>query len=68
MWNYEDALPVNTFENHKLADRGLSKLLLINELDESLLLVGSSTPHLFMVVSCTFTYASLVIANVSYCR
>ncbi|KAL5204746.1 hypothetical protein ABZP36_009617 [Zizania latifolia] len=42
VWNYDDALPVNTFENHKLSDRGLSKLLLINELDESLLLVGSS--------------------------
>ncbi|XP_040384579.1 regulatory-associated protein of TOR 1-like isoform X1 [Oryza brachyantha] len=42
VWNYDDALPVNTFENHKLSDRGLSKLLLINELDNSLLLVGSS--------------------------
>lgn len=42
VWNYDDALPVNTFENHKLSERGLSKLLLINELDESLLLVGSS--------------------------
>ncbi|KAL5226220.1 hypothetical protein ABZP36_012859 [Zizania latifolia] len=42
VWNYDDALPVNTFENHKLSDRGLSKLLLINALDESLLLVGSS--------------------------
>uniref|UniRef100_A0A0E0R394 Uncharacterized protein n=1 Tax=Oryza rufipogon TaxID=4529 RepID=A0A0E0R394_ORYRU len=42
VWNYDDALPVNTFENHKLSDRGLSKLLLINELDDSLLLVGSS--------------------------
>ncbi|KAL5205507.1 hypothetical protein ABZP36_033716 [Zizania latifolia] len=41
VWNYDDALPVNTFENHKLSDRGLSKLVLINELDESLLLVGS---------------------------
>ncbi|KAL6653350.1 hypothetical protein ACP70R_008928 [Stipagrostis hirtigluma subsp. patula] len=42
VWNYDDALPVNTFENHKLSDRGLSKLLLINELDESLLLAASS--------------------------
>uniref|UniRef100_A0ACD5Y4G3 Uncharacterized protein n=1 Tax=Avena sativa TaxID=4498 RepID=A0ACD5Y4G3_AVESA len=42
VWNYDDALPVNTFENHKLSDRALSKLLLINELDENLLLVGSS--------------------------
>ncbi|KAG8093493.1 hypothetical protein GUJ93_ZPchr0012g21870 [Zizania palustris] len=42
VWNYDDALPVNTFKNHKLSNRGLSKLLLINVLDESLLLVGSS--------------------------
>jgi hypothetical protein len=35
---------VNAFENHKLSDRGLSKLLLINELDESLLLAASSMP------------------------
>lgn len=61
VWNYDDALPVNTFENHKLSDRGLSKLLLINELDESLLLVGSSTPCLFMAVSCICTYVLLVI-------
>ncbi|GJN07180.1 hypothetical protein PR202_ga24985 [Eleusine coracana subsp. coracana] len=42
LWNYDDALPVNAFENHKSSDRGLSKLLLINELDESLLLAASS--------------------------
>nr|CAB3490706.1 unnamed protein product [Digitaria exilis] len=42
VWNYEDALPVNSFQNHKLSDRGLSRLLLINELDESLLLAASS--------------------------
>ncbi|GJM88184.1 hypothetical protein PR202_ga04214 [Eleusine coracana subsp. coracana] len=42
VWNYDDALPVNAFENHKSSDRGLSKLLLINELDESLLLAASS--------------------------
>jgi len=44
VWNYDDALPVNSFENHKLSDRGLSKLLLINELDESLVLAASSMP------------------------
>ena len=37
-------LPVNSFENHKLSNRGLSKLLLINELDESLVLAASSMP------------------------
>lgn len=67
MWNYDDALPVNTFENHKLSDRGISKLLLINELDESLLLVGSSTPLLFMIfflyLSCTIVISSFHIAG-----
>ncbi|KAG8088828.1 hypothetical protein GUJ93_ZPchr0011g27382 [Zizania palustris] len=53
VWNYEDALPVNTFENHKLSDRGLSKLLLINELDESLLLVGSSDGNVRIWKNCT---------------
>ena len=48
VWNYDDALPVNSFENHKLSDRGLSKLLLINELDESLLLAATSMPLLPM--------------------
>ena len=48
MWNYDDALPVNSFENHKSSDRGLSKLLLINELDESLLLAATSMPLLPM--------------------
>ncbi|XP_039830478.1 regulatory-associated protein of TOR 1-like [Panicum virgatum] len=42
VWNYDDVLPVNSFENHKLSNRGLSKLLLINELDESLVLAASS--------------------------
>ena len=54
VWNYDDAVPVNTFENHKLSERGLSKLLLINELDESLLLVGSSMSRLFIVVCCIY--------------
>ena len=49
VWNYDDALPVNSFQNHKLSDRGLSKLLLINELDESLLLAASSMPPFSML-------------------
>jgi hypothetical protein len=49
VWNYDDALPVNSFQNHKLSDRGLSKLLLINELDESLLLAASSMPLFSML-------------------
>ncbi|XP_072974981.1 regulatory-associated protein of TOR 1 [Typha angustifolia] len=42
VWNYEEAVPINGFNNHDLPDRGISKLCLVNELDDSLLLVGSS--------------------------
>ncbi|KAJ6848266.1 regulatory-associated protein of TOR 2 isoform X1 [Iris pallida] len=41
VWNYEEATPLNTFDNHNLPDRGISKLCLMNELDDSLLLVAS---------------------------
>lgn len=47
---------MNTFENHKLSDRGLSKLLLINELDDSLLLVGSSISLIFMFFLFSFVF------------
>ncbi|XP_010931321.1 regulatory-associated protein of TOR 1 [Elaeis guineensis] len=42
VWNYEEATPLNSFDNHDLSDRGISKLCLVNELDDSLLLVASS--------------------------
>ncbi|CAK9153753.1 unnamed protein product [Ilex paraguariensis] len=42
VWNYEEAILLNSFENHNYPDRGVSKLCLVNELDDSLLLVASS--------------------------
>ncbi len=43
LWNYEEgAEVVNTFDNHNAPDKGISKLCLVNELDDSLLLVASS--------------------------
>ncbi|XP_028556354.1 regulatory-associated protein of TOR 1 isoform X2 [Dendrobium catenatum] len=42
VWNYEEATPLNSFDNHNSSDRGVSKLCLVNELDDSLLLVASS--------------------------
>ncbi|CAL9769463.1 unnamed protein product [Musa acuminata subsp. burmannicoides] len=42
IWNYEEATPLNSFDNHDSSDRGISKLCLVNELDDSLLLVASS--------------------------
>ena len=67
VWNYGDALPVNSFQNHKLSDRGLSKLLLINELDESLLLAASSTPlfsmFFFLHLSSTIALSNFHVAG-----
>ncbi|KAL3531617.1 hypothetical protein ACH5RR_005138 [Cinchona calisaya] len=42
VWNYEEATLLNSFENHDYPVKGISKLCLVNELDESLLLVASS--------------------------
>ncbi|PSS32732.1 Regulatory-associated protein of TOR like [Actinidia chinensis var. chinensis] len=41
IWNYEEATLLNSFENHDYPDKGISKLSLVNELDDSLLLVAS---------------------------
>ncbi|KAL8094277.1 hypothetical protein AgCh_035976 [Apium graveolens] len=42
VWNYEDAAILNSYSNHEFLDKGVSKLCLINELDNSLLLAVSS--------------------------
>jgi len=42
IWNYEEDTLLNSFDNHDYADKGISKLSLVNELDDSLLLVASS--------------------------
>lgn len=41
VWDYDGAL-MNVFENHSAGDKGVSRLCLLNELDDSLLLVASS--------------------------
>ncbi|CAM8961889.1 unnamed protein product [Rhodiola kirilowii] len=41
VWNYEEATLVNSFDNHHFPNKGVSKLCLVNELDDSLLLVAS---------------------------
>ncbi|CAH8391318.1 unnamed protein product [Eruca vesicaria subsp. sativa] len=41
VWNYEDTTLLNGFDNHDFPDKGISKLCLVNELDDSLLLVAS---------------------------
>ncbi|KAG8374469.1 hypothetical protein BUALT_Bualt11G0135600 [Buddleja alternifolia] len=43
VWNYEEATLLNTFDNHDYPDcKGVSKLCLVNELEENLLLVASN--------------------------
>ncbi|XP_055806749.1 regulatory-associated protein of TOR 1-like isoform X3 [Solanum dulcamara] len=42
VWNYKEATLLNSFDNHGYPDKGISKICLVNELDESLLLVASS--------------------------
>ncbi|CAA3001292.1 regulatory-associated of TOR 1 [Olea europaea subsp. europaea] len=42
VWNYEEATLLNSFDNHDYSDKGVSKLCLVNELDESLLLIASN--------------------------
>jgi len=54
IWDYEKAAVVNTFDNHNTPDKGVSKLCLLNELDDSLLLVASST--YFIAFECAVSY------------
>ncbi|KAI3968326.1 hypothetical protein MKW92_052315 [Papaver armeniacum] len=42
IWDYERAALLNSFDNHNFMEKGISKLCLVNELDDSLLLVASS--------------------------
>ncbi|KAM6550470.1 hypothetical protein CsatB_000278 [Cannabis sativa] len=41
VWNYDEATLLNSFDNHDFPDKGISKLSLVNELDDSLLLAAS---------------------------
>ncbi|KAB1206838.1 Sugar transporter ERD6-like 5 [Morella rubra] len=41
IWNYEEAIPLNSFDNHDYPEKGITKHCLVNELDDSLLLSAS---------------------------
>lgn len=56
--DYEESEVVNTFDNHIAPDKGVSKLCLLNELDDSLLLVASCE-LLFLMGFSPFCYLSL---------
>ncbi|KAJ9703026.1 hypothetical protein PVL29_004683 [Vitis rotundifolia] len=36
IWNYDEATLLNNFDNHNFPDKGISKLCIMNELDDSL--------------------------------
>ncbi|KAJ7559940.1 hypothetical protein O6H91_04G107500 [Diphasiastrum complanatum] len=42
IWNYEDATVVNAFDNNTSPEKGVSKLCLLNDFDDSLLLVATN--------------------------
>ena len=52
VWNYEEPALLNSFDNHDFPDKGISKLCLLNELDDSLLLVASGKSLNFFVFLC----------------
>ena len=59
IWNHEEATLLNSFDNHDFPDKGISKLCLVNELDDSLLLDAS----------CTFLYCLILFILFSnYCK
>lgn len=41
---------LNSFDNHEFPDKGISKLCLVNELDDSLLLVASCKFNLLSIL------------------
>ncbi|KAG5037417.1 hypothetical protein JHK86_018257 [Glycine max] len=43
IWNYEEVALLNIFYNHDFPDKGISKLCLVNELNDSFLLAASCT-------------------------
>jgi hypothetical protein len=42
IWNYEEGQTVNQLDKHTGTEKGISRMCLMNELDDSLLLVASS--------------------------
>lgn len=52
IWNYEKGVPINAFEIHTFPDKGISKLCLLNELSDALLLVASCKAYTFVLGLC----------------
>ncbi|KAL5159622.1 Regulatory-associated protein of TOR 1 [Glycine soja] len=48
IWNHEEVTLLNSFDNHDFPDKGISKLCLVNELDDSLFLAASSDGNIWI--------------------
>lgn len=61
---------MNAFDNHNTPDKGVSKLCLLNELDDSLLLVASSEPltvfEVELLFFCLFFHVFITDSLASY--
>ncbi|MCE3215242.1 hypothetical protein HAX54_001434 [Datura stramonium] len=68
VWNYKEDTFLNSFDNHAYPDEGISKVCLVNELDESLLLVASSKHLLlqmfFFLQQSGYLFASSEISSI----
>lgn len=57
IWNYEEGQTVNQLDKHTGTEKGISRMCLMNELDDSLLLVASSkSPNAGFVSGCRISY------------
>lgn len=62
IWNHEEATLLNSFDNHDFPDKGISKLCLVNELDDSLLLAASCNFFYCLILYLLFSN----IQNIKY--
>jgi len=71
IWNHEEATLLNSFDNHDFPDKGISKLCLVNELDDSLLLAASCT-FLDCLILLYISFSScqrfnIILSAISWC-
>jgi len=55
IWNHEKATLLNSFDNHDFPNKEISKLCLVNELDDSLLLAASCTFLYYLILFILFS-------------
>ena len=63
IWNYEEGQTVNQLDKHTGTEKGVSRLCLMNELDDSLLMVASSKPRILLIYSRLYALSACSIAG-----